>query len=90
MEIINAARIMRAALLIIFELGFCVSLPMEHYRMTPSFLPTFAKVASPSSKSFLEWEAEIMTRILALPFGTVGKPIAIANTPSSKSSRLNC
>ena len=42
------------------------------YGTRPNFLPTWAKASKPLSRSSLEWEADIITRIRALPCGTVG------------------
>lgn len=55
---------------------------------TPNSRPTLLKAASPLSRSSRECAAEIITRIRALPRGTVGKPRAIAKMSSAKSRRL--
>ena len=57
-------------------------------QMTPNSRPTLLKAASPLSRSSRECAAEIITRIRALPRGTVGKPRAIAKMSSAKSRRL--
>lgn len=46
--------------------NFCI------YQITPNFLPTLLNASKPLSRSSLECEAEFITRILALPCGTVG------------------
>jgi len=48
------------------------SLLLSEPQMTPISRPTLAKASSPKSRSALLWEAEIMTRMRALPKGTVG------------------
>jgi len=49
--------------------------------ITASSFPTFEKISSPLSRSLRECDALTITRMRALPLGTVGKPIAMANTP---------
>ena len=49
--------------------------------ITASSFPTLPKTSSPLSRSSRECDALTITRMRALPLGTVGKPIAIANTP---------
>ncbi len=45
---------------------------LEDQRITPSSRPTLAKASSPRSRSSRRWAAEIITRMRALPRGTVG------------------
>lgn len=52
-------------------------------RITPSSRPTRANSSSPRSRSAWLCAAEIMTRMRARPRGTVGKVMAVPNTPSS-------
>ena len=56
--------------------------------MIPISLPTFEKSSTARLRSSLEWAAETMQRILAVPFGTVGKTMAVAKTPFSNSFAL--
>ena len=42
------------------------------YEITPNFFPTFLNASKPLSKSSCECAAEIITRMRALPCGTVG------------------
>src|ERR1039458_2492467 len=63
------------------------ALPVGAYPRVPNFFPTFWKTSSAWSSSGLVWVAVTMVRTRALPFGTVGKPMPVASTPSAKSSR---
>lgn len=44
----------------------------DQRQMTPSSFPTLANFSRAKSRSSLVWIAEIITRILAFPLGTVG------------------
>lgn len=44
----------------------------EWAQITPSSLPTLANFSRAKSRSSLVWIAEIITRMRALPLGTVG------------------
>jgi len=56
---------------------------VPRYAITPSSLPTLAKIFQSLVQISRLCDALTITRMRALPLGTVGKPIAIANTPSS-------
>ncbi len=64
--------------------GGLIRLLVTHdQRITPSSRPTWPNTASPVSRSSWLWAAEIMTRMRAMPRGTVGKVMAVPKTPSS-------